>query len=260
MSNPTPPEPPTPRADRLARVQRRGSALRRRRRLTTAAAGLAATAVLVGVTSQLTLERGRLDVVAADQSGSVPQTSATPSPARPGDVVPSDPADAPAPARPGDVVPPAPGRVPPPAGQDCPPDVTEPTMTNGGYCGPEPQAGNGLGPDGVCTGRETAPPCGPGVEPGRWYPYTLALSCDAHTIFNGQRWLSTLGPPPAEQTPRPVWIRLDSPEHAGVLSPTTAGGYRLDPDGPATSCAPTPTPRTNNGSLPSAPEHAPAPR
>jgi hypothetical protein len=259
VSNPTPPEPPTPRADRLARVQRRGTGLRRRRRLATAVAGLAATAILAGVASQLTVDRGGVDVVAADQSGSVPAASGSPSPARPGDVVPSEPGRTPAPARPGDVVPSEPGRTPPPAGQDCPPDATEPTMATGSYCGPDPRAGNGLGPDGVCTGRETAPPCGPGVEPGRWYPYTLAIGCDAHTIFNGQRWLSTLGPPPGEEAPRPVWIKLHSPDAAGVLSPTMAVGYRLDLDGPPTSCPPYPPPRATVGPS-SQPADAPPPR
>jgi len=124
----------------------------------------------------------------------------------------------------------------------CPPDATEPSMGNG-YCGPEPQAGNGDGPDGLCTGREAGPPCGPSAEPGRWYPYTLAISCDAHTIFSGQRWLSTLGPPPAAEAPRHVWIQLSASDQAGVLSPTMAVGYKLDPDGPPTTC-PLPQPAT----------------
>jgi hypothetical protein len=233
--------------------------LRRRRRLSTAVAGLASIALLAGLASQVAIDRGGVDVVAADQAASVPPQPGTPSPARPGDVVPSEPGDTPQPARAGDVVPSQPGRTPPPAGQDCPPDATEPAMADGSYCGPEPRAGDGLGPDGVCTGRETAPPCGPGVEPGRWYPYTLAIGCDAHTIFNGRRWLSTLGPPAAEQTPRPVWIKLRSPDDAGVLSPTMAIDYRPDPDGPATSCPPQPSPRAPNR-LPSQPVDAPPPR
>jgi len=121
----------------------------------------------------------------------------------------------------------------------CSPDATEPSMGNG-YCGPEPQAGNGDGPDGLCTGREARPPCGPGAEQGHWYPYTLAISCDAHTIFNGQRWASTLGPPPAAEAPRHVWIQLYASDQAGVLSPTMAVGYKIDPGGPPTTCPPQP--------------------
>jgi hypothetical protein len=117
----------------------------------------------------------------------------------------------------------------------CPSDATEPSVGNA-YCGPEPTAGNGDGPDGLCTGRESRPPCGRGVEPGRWYPYTLAIDCDAHMLFNGQRWVSTLGPPPAGEAPRHVWIQLYASDQAGVLSPTMAVGYKLDPDGPPTTC------------------------
>jgi hypothetical protein len=202
--------------------------LRRRRRIAIVLAGLAAATVVVGVAStRLPVDRP-VKVLAADQAGaptpasspSVPSTSITPSTADPGLIG---------------------SRPPSGAAQECSPNATEPSMGNG-YCGPEPRAGNGDGPDGLCTGREPGPPCGPGVEPGRWYPYTLAISCDAHALFDGRRWISTLGPPPGDEAPRHVWIQLYSGEQAGVLSPTMAVGYKLDPAGPATTCPPPPTP------------------
>ena len=42
-----------------------------------------------------------------------------------------------------------PAPVPPP----CPTGASVPSMATGSYCGPRPPAGNGLGPDGECTGR-----------------------------------------------------------------------------------------------------------
>src|SRR6266498_2932754 len=54
------------------------------------------------------------------------------------------------------------------------------------FCGPPHAAGNGAGPEGVCLGTETAPPCGPGAVPGRYYPCTLPLRCDGLVVFDGK--------------------------------------------------------------------------
>lgn len=96
------------------------------------------------------------------------------------------------------------GPIPP-----CPADVVVPTVTGGRYCGPVPPAGNGLGPNGVCTGQETTVPCGPGVTIGEYYAYTVPGTCDGLIVFDGRRWVSELPP----TTPVPdfyVWMRLSA--------------------------------------------------
>ncbi len=87
----------------------------------------------------------------------------------------------------------------------CPSGLTAPivpTVDAGTpFCGPEPGPGNGQGVDGSCAGTETTPPCGPGVVPGRLYPFTLFGSCWTTVRFDGKQWLSQLPmPTPASPT------------------------------------------------------------
>ncbi len=89
-----------------------------------------------------------------------------------------------------------PAPVPPP----CPADQSQPAM-NGRFCGPNPTRGTGLGPSGECTGRETTPPCGPGMIAGRYYAYTLPGRCDGSLILDGRRWRSELPPPDTRSRP-----------------------------------------------------------
>lgn len=117
----------------------------------------------------------------------------------------------------------------PPAPTACDPDkLTEPLVVSGQVvCIPEAPAGNGLGDDGQCTGEEVAPPCGPGVEVGRYYPYTLPLRCDGIAYLDGRRWVSGL-PPPAEGGTMRVWMRLDPSGNVGLVSPRGAVGFAPD--------------------------------
>ena len=115
----------------------------------------------------------------------------------------------------------------PPAPAACPDELTEPSVVSGRVCAPEAPAGNGLGEDGRCTGEETVPPCGPGVEVGRYYPYTLPLRCDGIAHFDGRRWVSGL-PPPADGGTMHVWMRLDPSGNVGLVSPRGVIGFEPD--------------------------------
>ncbi len=68
----------------------------------------------------------------------------------------------------------------------CPTYAPTPTDVDGNYCGPDPSPGNGARPDGVCTGQEFAPPCGPGMIPGTFYEYSLPSGC--RMFFDGRPW------------------------------------------------------------------------
>jgi hypothetical protein len=106
---------------------------------------------------------------------------------------------------------------------------------NGSFCGPIPPPGNGLGPNGECTGAETAPPCGTGVVVGRYYAYTLPGTCDGVIVFDGRRWDSEL--PPDHRVPdMNVWMRLGGASTAGFISPNGAVGFRPDAGAPPPSC------------------------
>ena len=66
-----------------------------------------------------------------------------------------------------------------------PPDET-PTPT----AAPTPTPSPRTTPTG-CSVREEEPPCGPGVEVGRPYPYTLYTHCGVRTAFlDGRRWIA----------------------------------------------------------------------
>ena len=123
---------------------------------------------------------------------------------------------------------------PPPRPGPCAPNQTEPSMATGSYCGPDPVPGNGLGPSGECTGRELAPPCGPGMVADRYYAYTLPGRCDGKLILDGGQWLSTL-PPPTNSPDMYVWVRIGAQKKgAGFISPAGAVGFEPDTGPPAT--------------------------
>jgi hypothetical protein len=122
----------------------------------------------------------------------------------------------------------------PPTVAPCPAHATTPSM-HGGYCGPAPYPGDGLGPDGVCTGREASAPCGPGVVPGRYYAYSLPVRCSVPVVFDGRRWWPQLTPS-ATGTAVDVWIALQPDGSAGWIGPEGAEGLTPDTGQPAPAC------------------------
>ena len=94
--------------------------------------------------------------------------------------------------------------------------------------------GSGKGPAGTCDGRETAPPCGPGVVVGTYYPYTWAQDCGARAYFDGHMWEGTLRPT-QQQPPSRGWMILTAPTAARWTGSNGTDG--LTPAaGPATAC------------------------
>ena len=144
------------------------------------------------------------------------------------------------------------GLGPPPLPAPCPAHQTAPTF-NDTFCGPKPQPGNGLGPSGECTGRETAPPCGPGMIPGRYYAYTLPGRCDGRLILDGGHWRSEL-PPAVPVADMYVWVSVGADRRtAGFISPNGSVGIEPDTGQPVTACTANtpPTDRTTGpGALP----------
>jgi len=130
----------------------------------------------------------------------------------------------------------------PPLPPACPAHQSAPTF-NETYCGPTPTQGNGYGPSGECTGRETAPPCGPGMIPNRYYAYTLPGRCDGRLILDGRRWRSELPP----QMPVPDqygWGKVSANgKSAGWISPHGIFGFDPDTGQPPSVCT-TNTPPT----------------
>jgi hypothetical protein len=111
---------------------------------------------------------------------------------------------------------------------------------NGRFCGPTPTRGTGLGPSGECTGRETSPPCGPGMVAGRYYAYTLPGRCDGRLILDGRRWRSEL-PPPKPVPDMYVWVSVDrGDQHAGFISPKGSVSFEPDHGTPASTCVANP--------------------
>ena len=130
---------------------------------------------------------------------------------------------------------------PPTPSVPCPTHQTVPSF-NGSYCGPQPIAGNGLGPSGECTGRESVPPCGPGMVVGRYYAYTLPGRCDGRLILNGRHWISEL-PPPTPVPDMDVWVSVGPGDrHAGFISPNGAVGFDLDHGQATPVCSKPPSP------------------
>jgi len=130
----------------------------------------------------------------------------------------------------------------PPLPPPCPAHQSAPTF-NETFCGPTPPQGNGFGPSGECTGRETAPPCGPGMIPGRYYAYTLPGRCDGRLILDGGHWRSSL-PPPIPVPDMNVWVSVTANDRqAGFISPN--GSVTIEPDtGQPVSVCTTNTPPT----------------
>jgi hypothetical protein len=114
---------------------------------------------------------------------------------------------------------------PPPEAPPCPAGQSVPSMDTGRFCGPAPGPGTGLGPSGECTGDETAPPCGPGVVPGRFYAYTVPGTCNGLMSFDGKQWVSEL-PPPNPVPDFDVWIQLGTNGLVGWIAPIGAVGLQ----------------------------------
>jgi hypothetical protein len=95
--------------------------------------------------------------------------------------------------------------------------------------------GNGNGPAGTCDGTEATPPCGPGVVPGRYYPYTLAEGCDGRAFFDGSTWQLSLRPT-QKQPPVRGWIIETQPKSARWTGTTGTDGLVPVPAGPPISC------------------------
>jgi hypothetical protein len=99
-----------------------------------------------------------------------------------------------------------------------------------------PPAGKGHGRAGTCDGTETAPPCGPGVVIGKYYPYTWAPDCNERAYFDGRMWHGTLRAT-QEQPPNRGWMVLTDPNTARWTG--TNGTDGLTPaTGPASACPP----------------------
>jgi hypothetical protein len=114
---------------------------------------------------------------------------------------------------------------PPAIPRPCPADDSVPSMATGSFCGPPPPAGNGVGTDGVCTGQETTPPCGPGIIPNRYYAYTMPGTCSGLIFFDGRQWVAELTPP----TPVPdadVWMQLTAGGTHRWISPRGSVGFK----------------------------------
>jgi len=127
------------------------------------------------------------------------------------------------------------GSQPPPDAPPCPAHQTTPSTVGGRFCGPSPGPGNGSGPDGVCSGTETVPPCGHGVIPDRYYAYTMPGTCDGLVTFDGRRWVSEL-PPPSPSPDFDVWIRLGVGGSVRWISPSGAVGLAPYVGQPLSGC------------------------
>jgi len=109
--------------------------------------------------------------------------------------------------------------TPPP----CPAGQKTPSMTSGRFCGSTPGPGNGLGPGGTCTGKETDVPCGPGVKPSQFYAYTVPGNCSGLMDFDGRQWVSEM-PPPNPVPAFDVWIQLSANGSVRWIAPTGSVG------------------------------------
>ncbi len=134
---------------------------------------------------------------------------------------------------------PAAASTPPAAPAPCPANSPDPSWQNGRYCGPAPRAGDGSGPNGLCSGRETTPPCGRGVVVGKYYAYTLPERCDGRITFDGRLWDSEM-PPPANGPDLWVWMRLDPGGELRFISPEGTVGFTPDKGQHPPSCTGTP--------------------
>jgi hypothetical protein len=117
------------------------------------------------------------------------------------------------------------GSPPAPEPPPCPAVQSVPSMDTGRFCGPAPGSGSGLGPSGECTGNETAPPCGPGVVPGRFYAYTVPGTCNGLMTFDGKQWVSEL-PPPNPVPDFDVWLQLGTDGSVRWIAPIGSVGLQ----------------------------------
>ena len=103
----------------------------------------------------------------------------------------------------------------------CPP-ITFPSWVGGHFCGPTPTAGDGLGPQGSCSGMESTQPCGGRMVPGKYYAYTLETSCP-NDYIDGRWWRNEL---PGGQGPLDVWVSVNAAgTAAGWIGPNGAVGF-----------------------------------
>ena len=112
----------------------------------------------------------------------------------------------------------------------CPP-ISFPDWVGGHFCGPDPGSGNGSGLGGSCLGRETTPPCGPGMVGGKYYAYTLINTCN-NAYFDGRWWTNEL---PGGTGLLNVWVSVsNSGTGAGWIGPNGSVGFKPST---ATSCS-----------------------
>ena len=113
------------------------------------------------------------------------------------------------------------------------PAISFPAWVNSSFCGPAPGPGNGNGPHGSCLGSETAPPCGPGMEAGSYYPYTLFGSC-TQDFIDGRWWTNELS---GGSGPAYVWMAVDANDSgAGWIGPNGSVGFKPSTGTPTTPC------------------------
>lgn len=126
----------------------------------------------------------------------------------------------------------------PPTPAPCPENATEPSLETGGFCGPEPTAGNGFASGGVCTGEEKEPPCGPGAEAEVFYSYSLPVTCDGLVHFDGRRWYAQITPPTnlVDTSPMFGWMRLADDGSIRFFGPAAELGLDLDVGQEAPGC------------------------
>jgi hypothetical protein len=112
--------------------------------------------------------------------------------------------------------------------ESCPHGAVTPSFARGTFRGEAPPAGNGSGPDGACTGAETAPPCTAGVMTGRYYAATIPTGCGHPTVFDGRTWWSNrTSVPGARGATVHAWLRLASDRAVDVVAPF--GSLTLSP-------------------------------
>jgi len=102
----------------------------------------------------------------------------------------------------------------------CPYGAVPPSFAHGTFRGEIPPAGTGAGPDGACTGAETAPPCAAGVMAGRFYAATIPTGCGHPTVFDGRMWWSDrTSVPGARGATVHAWLRLAGERTVDVVAP-----------------------------------------
>ena len=71
----------------------------------------------------------------------------------------------------------------------------------------------------TCSGWEEEPPCGPGVEVDRPYPYTPYTNCGVRSaIFDGRRWMADPMLTDGSGNPPEDWPPFESPGEIELFS------------------------------------------